>query len=104
VLKSNREFRKSISSSYQKFKKRFQYDSAKSTAQSATSGVEGLPPITVGLKDEILNALTRCESGCNSAEFLATATPIQGLFVNLQKKLPNDDPRRHLLAEYLRAI
>ena len=50
--------------------------------QPATSGIEGLPPITVGLKDEILKALSMTDKldalykgGCSSAEFIAAAMP-----------------------------
>jgi len=71
----------------------------------ATSGVEGLPPITVELKNEILNALRMTDKldalykrGCSSAEFIAAATPIEGVFINLHNKLPKGDPRRDLIA------
>ncbi len=50
--------------------------------QPAKSGIEGLPPITVGLKDEILKALSMTDKldalykgGCSSAEFIAAAMP-----------------------------
>jgi hypothetical protein len=92
---------------------RFHYNSVTVAAQSsqlnasaaATSGVEGLSPITVELKDEILNALKMTDKldalykgGCTSAEFIAAATPVEGVFVELHKKLPKGDPRRDLLA------
>jgi hypothetical protein len=43
-----------------------------------------------------LDALYR--RGCSSAEFIAAATPIEGVFIDLQKKLPKGDPRRDLFA------
>jgi len=72
----------------------------------ATSGsTEGLPPIAAELKDEIMNALKMTDEldalyrrGCSSAEFIAAATPIEGVFIDLQKKLPQGDPRRDLFA------
>jgi hypothetical protein len=71
----------------------------------ATSGIEGVPPITTELKDEIINALKMTDEldalyrrGCSSAEFIAAATPIEGVFMDLQKKLPKGDPRRDLFA------
>ena len=108
---------------------RFHYDPAKAAAQAAqqnanvatisppsaveptaTSGIEGLPPITVNLKDEILNALKMTDKldalykrGCSSAEFIAAATPIEGVFMRLQYKLPKNDPRRALLANTFEA-
>jgi len=30
--------------------------------------------------------------GCTSAEFISEATPIEGIFVNLHKKLTRGDP------------
>jgi hypothetical protein len=76
---------------------------------TATSGIEGLPPITVELKDEMLNALKLTDKldalykgGCTSAEFIA-ATPIEGVFMNLHKKLPKGDPRRDLLVNTFEA-
>jgi hypothetical protein len=70
----------------------------------ATSGVEGLSPITVELKNEILNALRMTDKldalykrGCSSAEFITAAAPIEGVFINLQNKLPKGDPGRDLL-------
>jgi hypothetical protein len=65
--KANREYRKSISSSCPKeVQERFHYNPSSVSAQSsqrnasvpaATPGIEGLSPITVELKNEILNAL-----------------------------------------------
>ena len=76
----------------------------------AKSGIEGLPPIRVELKDEVLNALKMTDKldalykrGCSSAEFIAAATPIEGAFMNLQKKLPKPDPRRDLFANTFEA-
>lgn len=92
---------------------RFHYNSISVPTQSsqlnasaaATSGVEGLSPITVELKNEILNVLKMTDNldalykgGCTSAEFIAAATPVEGVFVELHKKLPKGDPRRDLLA------
>ncbi len=75
-----------------------------------TSGIEGLPPITVKLKDEILNALRMTDKldalykgGCSSAEFIAAAVPIESVFMNLHKKLPKGDPRRDLFANTFEA-
>ena len=69
---------------------------ANATEPMATSGIEGLAPITVELKNEILNALGMTDRldalykrGCNSNEFIAAAVPIEGVFVNLGDKLPN---------------
>ena len=52
----------------------------------ATSDIEGLSPITVKLKDEILDALKMTDKldalykgGCSSAEFIAAATPIESV-------------------------
>jgi len=76
----------------------------------ATSGMAGLSPITVELKNEILNALRMTDKldalykgGCNSAEFIAAATPIEGVFMSLQYKLPKGDPRRDLVANTFEA-
>jgi len=76
----------------------------------AKPGVEDLPPITVELKDEILNALRMTDKldalyrgGCSSAEFIAAATPMEGVFINLHKKLPKGDPRRDLIANTFEA-
>jgi len=97
---------------------RFHYNPASAAAQSsqqnanvtATSGVEGLSPITVELKDEVLNALKMTDKldalykgGCSSAEFIAAATPIESVFINLHKKLLKGDPRRDLLANTFEA-
>jgi hypothetical protein len=96
---------------------RFHYNPASVAAQSrenanvaATSGVEGLSPITVELKNEILNALRMTDKldalykgGCSSAEFIAAATPMERVFINLQKKLPRGDPRRDLIANTFEA-
>ncbi len=97
---------------------RFHYDAASVAAQSlqqnagvtATSGIEGLAPITVELKDELLNALKMTDNldalykrGCTSAEFIAAATPIESVFINLHKQLPKGDPRRDLLANTFEA-
>jgi hypothetical protein len=43
-----------------------------------------------------LDALYR--GGCSSGEFIAAATPMEGVFINLHNKLPNGDPRRDLVA------
>ena len=82
---------------------RFHYQPANAAAQAAqqhanavepmaSSGIEGLSPITVELKDEILNALKMTDKldalykcGCTSAEFIAAATPIESVFINLHK-------------------
>jgi len=76
----------------------------------ATSAIEGLPPITVQLKDEIVNALKTTDKldalykrGCSSAEFIAAAVPIESVFMNLQNKLPKGDPRRDLSANTFEA-
>jgi len=75
-----------------------------------TSGIEGLPPITVELKNEILNALKMTDKldalykgGCSSAEFIAAAAPMEGVFMSLQYKLPKGDPRRDLVANTFEA-
>jgi hypothetical protein len=92
---------------------RFHYNPAGAAAQSpgesanvtATSGIDGLPPITIELKDEILNALKMTDKldalykgGCSSAEFVAAAVPVESVFVKSQGKLPKGDPRRDLFA------
>lgn len=41
--------------------------------------------------------------GCTSAEFIAAATPIEAVFINLHKQLPKGDPRRDLLANTFEA-
>jgi hypothetical protein len=76
----------------------------------ATSGIEGLPPITVGLKDELLNALKMTDKldalykrGCSSAEFVAAGLPVEPVFLKLQNKLPKSDPRRDLFANTFEA-
>jgi hypothetical protein len=76
----------------------------------ASSGIEGLPTITVELKNEILNALKMTDRldalykrGCSSAEFIAAAVPIESVFMNLQNKLPKGDPRRDLSANTFEA-
>jgi hypothetical protein len=88
------------------------FDGTKTTAAATPhqtsmreAGDYGLSPITVGLKDEILNALKMTDNldalykrGCTSAEFIAAATPIEGVFINFQNKLPKGDPGRDLLA------
>src|SRR5206468_2451702 len=86
-------------------------DAASSAVEpTATSGVEGLPPITVELKNEILSALRMTDKldalykrGCSSAEFIAAATPVESVFMKLQYKLPKGDPRRDLLANTFEA-
>jgi hypothetical protein len=100
---------------------RFHYQPANSATQSAqqqanavepmaSSGIEGLPPITAKLKDEILSALKMTDRldalykrGCSSAEFIAAALPIESVFMNLQNKLPKGDPRRDLSANTFEA-
>jgi hypothetical protein len=97
---------------------RFHYDAASVAAQSsrqnagvtATSGIEGLAPITVELKDGLLNALKMTDKldalykrGCSSTEFIAAATPVESVFMRLQYKLPKSDPRRDLLANTFEA-
>src|SRR5438034_380508 len=75
-------------------------DVAPSTVEpTATSGIGGLPPITVELKNEILSALRMTDKldalykrGCSSAEFIAAALPIEAVFMNSQNKLPIADP------------
>jgi hypothetical protein len=80
------------------------------TEPLASSGIETLSPITVKLKDEILNALKMTDKldalykrGCSSAEFIAAATPIESVFLNLHKQLPKGDPGRDLLANTFEA-
>jgi len=75
---------------------------------AAPSGVEGLPPMTMGVRDEILNALKMTDNldalykrGCNSDEFVAAAVPVERVFVTLGNKLPKGDPRRDLFANTL---
>jgi hypothetical protein len=97
---------------------RFHYNPASAVAQSsrqnadatATSDIEGLPPITNELKTEILNAVQMTNKldalykrGCTSAEFIAAATPLESIFINLHKKLPRGDPRRDLIANIFEA-
>ena len=95
---------------------RFHYNPASAAAQSSGQkqhgniGIEGLPPITVESKAEIMNALKQTDRldalynhRCTSAEFIAAATPIEGLFMNLQKKLPKGDPRRDLVVNTFEA-
>ncbi len=76
----------------------------------AKSGIGTLPPITVKLNDELLNALKMTDKldalfkrGCSSAEFVAAALPVESVFMNLQEKLPKGDPRRDLLANSFEA-
>ena len=83
---------------------------ANATEPMAKSGIETLPPITVKLKDELLNALKMTDKldalykrGRSSAEFVAAALPVESVFMNLQKKLPKGDPRRDLLANSFEA-
>jgi len=83
---------------------------AQNANATATSGIEGLSPITVKLKDEILDALKMTDKldalykrGCTSAEFIAAATPIESVFINLHKQLPKGDPGRDLLANTFEA-
>ena len=91
--------------------KRQEPDSVPSAVEPmATSGMEGLSPITVELKDEILNALKMTNKldalyrrGCSSAEFIAAALPIESVFMNLQNKLSKGDPRRDLSANTFEA-
>ena len=96
---------------------RFHYNAATVAAQSresanvaATSGIEGLPPFSVELKDEVLNALKMTDrldalykGGCSSAEFIDAAVPIESVFINLLKKLSKGDPRRDLFANTFEA-
>jgi hypothetical protein len=78
--------------------------------QAAPSGIEGLPPITVELRDEMLSALRLTDNldalykrGCSSAEFIAAAMPLEGVFIKLSHKLPKGDPRRDLTANTFEA-
>ncbi len=80
------------------------------TEPMAISGIETLPPITVKLRDELLNALKMTDKldalykrGCSSAEFVAAALPVEPVFMNLQKKLPKSDPRHDLLVNTFEA-
>jgi len=80
------------------------------TEPMAISGIETLPPITVKLNDELLNALrmtdkldTLYKRGCSSAEFIAAALPVESVIMNLQKKLPKTDPRHDLLVNTFEA-
>jgi hypothetical protein len=91
---------------------RFHYNPARTATvePAAASGIEGLPPITASLKDEMLDALKMTDKldalykdGCTSAEFIAAALPIESVFVKLQSKLPEGDPRRDLLANTFEA-
>ena len=96
---------------------RFHYNPANVAAQSRenanvaeTSGIEGLPPISVELKDQILSALKMTDkldalykSGCSSGEFVAAAVPIESVFMNLHKQLSKGDPRRDLFANTFEA-
>src|SRR5947208_7805893 len=63
---------------------------ANATEPMAKSGIETLPPITVKLNDELLNALKMTDKldalykrGCGSAEFIAAALPIESVIMNL---------------------
>ena len=58
----------------------------------------------------MLNALNTTDKldalykhGCTSAEFISAATPIEGIFVNLHKKLTRGDPRSDLFANNFEA-
>ncbi len=94
---------------------RFHYNppqaaTARPTPPAASANIYGLSPITLGLKDEILNALKMTDNldalykrGCTSAEFIAAATPIESVFINLHKQLPKGDPGRDLLANTFEA-
>ena len=42
--------------------------------------------------------------GCTSVEPISAATPIEGIFVNLHKKLTRGDPRNDLFANTFEAI
>jgi hypothetical protein len=82
---------------------RFGYDAVNHDAYAAE-------PITVELKNEILNALRMTDEldalykgGCSSVEFIAAARPIESVFMNLQNKLPRGDPRRDLSANTFEA-
>jgi hypothetical protein len=93
---------------------RFHYNRATAASQNtnvaARSGIEGLPPITAELTAVILNALKQTDrldalyrGNCTSAEFIAAATPLDDLFMSLQKKLLKGDPRRDLLVNTFEA-
>src|SRR6266480_1924450 len=80
------------------------------TEPIAISGIETLPPITVKLNNELLNALRMTDKldalykrGCTSAEFIAAALPIESVFINLHKQLPKTDPRHDLLVNTFEA-
>ena len=58
----------------------------------------------------MLNALNTTDKldatlqrGCTSAELISAATPIEGIFVNLHKKLTRGDPRNDLFANTFEA-
>jgi len=62
-------------------------------------------------RNEMLNALNTTDKldalyklGRTSAEFISAATPIEGIFVNLHKKLTSGDPRSDLFANTFEAI
>ena len=85
-------------------------DATPATEPMAKSGIETLPPITVKLNDELLNALKMTDKldalhkrGCSSAEFIAAALPVESVIMNLQKKFPKTDPRRDLLVNTFEA-
>src|ERR1700694_26267 len=70
----------------------------------AISGIETLPPITVRLNNELLNALrmtdeldTLYKRGCSSREFASVGGPAESAALKLQSRLPKDDPRHDLL-------
>jgi len=80
------------------------------TEPMAIPGIETLPPITVKLNDELLNALRMTDKldalykrGCSSAEFIAAALPVETVVMKLQKKLPKTDPRHDLLVNTFEA-
>jgi len=61
--------------------------------------------------NEMLNALNTTDkldalyqSGRISAEFISAATPVEGIFVNLHKKLTTGDPRSDLFVNTFEAI
>ena len=61
--------------------------------------------------NEMLNALNTTDKldalykrGCTSAELISAATPIEGIFVNLHKKLTRGDPRSDLFTNTFEAI
>jgi hypothetical protein len=83
---------------------------AQNTNATARSRVEGLAPLSAELKNDMLNALNTTDKldalyqrGCTSAEFIAAATPIEGVFVNLHKKLTRGEPRADLFANTFEA-